>query len=225
LRTRSPTAGTEGGRLGEPVRTQIDRLAAQIDALQARLDALISHRSEAVAERASRHVASIVAAAEASAAKIRAGAQDDATGIRDRLLADVRIEVQRIRGEAHADAQRIRAEARADADEARELAIAEMSADIQAVRVRLAADVESAARTACTLLSGRPPTPIAVSPVASDAADTAASSPGTTRASLKQVASEAQAAVVELQTATDALERSVRKADVLGGAEQRAATA
>jgi vacuolar-type H+-ATPase subunit H len=90
---------------------QVRQLAAQITALQLQLGEFIASRNGAVADRASRHVASIIAAAERSATKIRAAAEEDAVATRERLLTEVQVDAQRIRGEAEADAQRIRAEA------------------------------------------------------------------------------------------------------------------
>jgi phage host-nuclease inhibitor protein Gam len=214
-----------GPSFSEPVKVQLDRVFTQMYGLQQRLDALIARRNEAIAERASRHVASIVAAAEKSAAEIRAGAQNDAARVRKRLLADVQAEVAVVRSAAHADAARIRAEANAQAARARDEAITEASAEIQDVCSRLSDELQRAASTGIARVRGGERRPTSAAPatrvagLASDRLRQPAveiSAPARSNQIAHEVAGavdefhEVAGAVDELQNAATVLERSLR---------------
>lgn len=217
------TETRSGQPLSEPIKAQLDRVSAQIDGLQQRLDAFIARRNEAIADRASERVASIVAAAEKSAAKIKAGAESHAAGLREQVLADVRTEVEMIRSRAHADAARIRAEAHAEAARARDKAISEASAEIQEVCSRLSDELKRGASAALARITGRGRPPTSAAPatqVAVSACDplrqSAVELSGRVRA--KEIAHEVKGAVAELQNAATVLEHSLRNFD--GGADE-----
>jgi hypothetical protein len=223
-----PTEGPADGEVSATVRTQLDRLTTQIHGLQAQLDAFIANRNEAVAERASQHVASIVAAAEQAAAEIRVGAERDAAAIRERLLTEVQAEVQRIRSDAELDAARVRTEAHAHAARVRETAITEASTEIQAVCAELAERLQATARGAIAgMARGAPvgedriPAPAAVSARA-DEPQPATSDVASPTAEGERLTNDVEDAVNDLQSAAAALEHSLRHLRAIGEEEQRA---
>lgn len=177
--------------LAEPVKSVLDRLATQVHGLQQQLDAFIVRRNEAVAERASHHVAAIVGAAERSAAGMRAAAEAEVAATRENLMADVRAEIERIRAEAETDAAQIRSEALAHALGAREKALMDASGEIQALCGRLSDELQASAgpAVASEIPAHVPPFP----PV--------------------KCIAEVQEAVDGLQTATAMLEHSLRKGE------------
>lgn len=212
--------------LAGPVKTQLDGLAAQLQALQDQIDAFIAGRNEAVAERASHHVAAIVAAAEKSAADIRAGAEKDSAAHRERLLAEVEAEVERIRAEALADAARIRTEADAHAARAKEKAILEARAEIQAMCGRLSEDLQAGASTAIARMTDAgittPTEPGGARPPETSGPPPQAATAVPAGASAMQIANEVEDAVDELQTAAVELEQSLRSLRPIGEDQQRA---
>jgi cell division septum initiation protein DivIVA len=210
---------TDAERPPEPIKGQLDRLATQIHGLQQQLDAFIARRNEAVAERASQHVASIVAAAEKAASEIRAGAEKDAVAIRERAMAEVQAEVQRIRSEAQADAARIRTDAHAQAARARKKAIVEASAEIQTVCARVSEELQTAATRA---IAGIVPGTTTASP-ARKLEPTATPEPSAqvaAAAPAKRITDEVAEAVDELQSAALVLEQSLQGLRTIGD-EQR----
>ena len=210
--TSPPAADTTEGRLAEPVKVQLDRLATQIHGLQEQLDAFIARRNEAVAERASHHVASIVAAAERSAAQITAGAETDAAATRERLLADVQAEADGIRSEAQAGAARIRTEAHSQAARARDQAIREASEEIQVVCARLSEELQAGAQAAIAEIAGG--TGAAAPAEAPVQAEAEAPAPA------RQITDEVQDAVQELQNAATLLEQSLRDLRAIGDEQE-----
>lgn len=237
--THEDEAPTEA-RLAGPIEAQLDRLAIQVRGLQEQLDPLIARRNEAVAERASRHVASIVAAAEKSAAGIRAGAEKDAAAIRERLLAGAQADVERIRAEAQADAARIRREGYAQAARAREQVIAKARAEVQAVCSRLSTQLQVVARDAIAGIAPATRTEAALrhTPSGGMSSPSGTPTPGegpadSASASLQQIApgfpapgrsqritDELEDAVGELQKAAEGLERSLHDLPPIGGMRQ-----
>lgn len=209
-----------GDLMPGPVTAQLGRLAAQLQGLQQQLDAFIAGRGRNVAEQASQHVATIVAAAEESAAEIRARAEKDASAMRERLLADVQAEVERIRSEAQADAGRIRTEAHAQAARLRERTIARATAEIDAFVARLAEDIQAAARATIAGIGYPPSDTAATAPDAVPAAPSTApaapqappEAPAYAAASShdKPIADEVEEALDDLQLAAVALEESLR---------------
>jgi hypothetical protein len=202
------------------VKVQLDRISAQIDGLQQRVDVFIARRNEAIAERASQRVASIVAAAERSAAEIKARAENDAAGIRERLLADVEAEVEVVRSTAHADAARICAEAHAQVERARNKAVTEARAEIQEVCSKLSDELRRGARTAIARIRGRAQAPLSAAPTPRVAVSTSdpLRQPAVEvggRGQAQQISREVAAAVGELECAATVLERSLR--DSRGG--------
>ncbi len=224
----SPARGHSDDEASASVRVQLDRLTTQIHGLQSQLDAVIARRNEAVAERASQHVAAIVAAAEQAAAEIKTRAERDAAAIRERLLTEVQAEVQRIRSDAELDAARVRTEAHAHAARVREGAITEASTEIQAVCTELAERLQAAARVAIAGIArgvpgGNDPTPtppMGLAPVGESQPVTKDVAPHT--ADDKRLTNEVEDAVNDLQSAAAALEHSLRHLRAIGEEELRA---
>jgi hypothetical protein len=212
----SRAAAAAGDPLWEPINAQLERVTTEIHGLQHQLDALIARRNQTVADRASHHVAAIVAAAERSAAAIRAAAEKDAASIRERLLADVQANVERIRSEAQSDAARIRREAHARAAQARQRAINEVSTEVEAVCARLSAELQARGRAAIAAIAGSSrmtaPRATVQHAIAKPSPRAAADAPIPTR----RITDEMQGAVQELQNATSALEQSLRNRRVAG---------